>query len=261
MMELLKIEILKIKHYTVFRAFMLIFAILLPLVLFSVSLIKFPGFPSQDRILGFPSIWSNLTYIAGWVNLLPGILIVALFCNEITFKTQKQNVIDGLSRLDVILSKFYVLLALTLVITAYVFLLGLIFGLIFSSGGSMFSGIDNVLFFFIQTLGMLSLALLLGVLIRISALSILAYIFVFFFMGIIIQQSAGEVISQWMPTNMMADLTPFPLYDDISSMQRMADPSMVTVKEIHPWLRALLCAFYTGGFIALSFFTMKRRDL
>jgi ABC-type transport system involved in multi-copper enzyme maturation permease subunit len=260
-MELLKIEILKIRHYTVFRAFMLIFIVLLPLIIFSISLIKFPGFPSQGQILGFPYVWSNLTYIAGWVNLLPGILVVALVCNEISFKTQKQNVIDGLSRLEVILSKFYVVLSLTVLITAYVAFLGLIFGLIYSSGGNVFSGIENLLFFFIQTLGMLSLAMLMGVLIRISSLSILGYIFVFFFLGIIIEQSTNEAISQWMPTNMLADLTPFPLYDDVTNMQRLADPNMVVVKEVHPWVRALLSTFYTGGFIVLSFFTMKHRDL
>lgn len=261
MMELLKIEILKIKHYTVFRAFMLIYVVLLPLVLFSISLFRFPLFPSQSEILGFPNIWSNLTYIAGWVNLLPGILVVALVCNEISFKTQKQNVIDGLSRLDVILSKFYVVLSLTALITGYVFIVGLVFGFIFTAGGSMVSGIVALAFFFIQILGILSLAMLLGVLIRNSALSILGYIFVFFFLGIIIQNSTGEVISQWMPTNMLADLTPFPLYDDLASMQRMADPTMETVKEIHPWLRAFVCSLYTGGFILLSFVTMKRRDL
>ncbi len=260
-MELLKIEFLKIKHYTVFRAFMIIFAVLLPLVLFSISLIKFPGFPSQSQILGFPNIWSNLTYIAGWVNLLPGILVVALVCNEISFKTQKQNVIDGLSRLDVILSKFYVVLGLSIAITLYIFVLGLVFGFIYSRGGSVFSGIDNVLFFFIQTLGVFSLALLLGVIIRISSLSILAYIFIFFFLGIIIEESIGDVIAQWMPTNMLADLTPFPLYDDINAMQRMADPTMEVVKDINPWVRALICSIYTGGFIVLSFFTMKNRDL
>ncbi|NOQ72893.1 MAG: ABC transporter permease subunit [Crocinitomix sp.] len=240
---------------------MIIFAVLLPLALFIVSMIKFPTFPSQSRILGFPEVWGNITYIAGWVNLLPGILVVALVCNEITFKTQKQNVIDGLSRLDVILSKFYVILLLSLAITVYVFIIGLIFGLIYSSGGSMTSGLDNLFFFFLQTLGIFSIALFLAVIIRIAALSILAYIFVFLFMGLIIQNAIGEELSMWMPTNMLADLTPFPLYDAIVNMQSKVDKNMVIVEDINPWMRALVSSLYTAGFIALSFFTMKKRDL
>lgn len=261
MIELLKIEFLKIKHYTVFKAFMIIFAVVLPLVLFGVSTITFPSFPSQDRILGFPGIWGNITYIAGWVNLLPGILVVALVCNEITFKTQKQNVIDGLSRLDVILSKFYVVVALSLLITAYIIILGFVFGLIYSTGGSVFGGFENVFFFLLQTLGTFSLALLLGVIIRISALSIIAYMFVFLLMGVIMQQFMGDVLALWMPTNMLADLTPFPLYDHVLTMQRMADPSMQAPADIEQWIRVFVTSGYIFGFIALSFFIMKKRDL
>ncbi|MFT5821721.1 MAG: ABC-2 type transport system permease protein [Crocinitomix sp.] len=261
MIELLKIEFLKIKHYTVFKAFMIIFAVILPLVLFGISTIKFFGFPTQERILGFPEIWGNITYIAGWVNLLPGILVVALVCNEVTFKTQKQNVIDGLSRLDVIMSKFYVVLALSLVITAYVVLLGFAFGLIFSNGGSVFSGFENVLFFFLQTLGIFSLALLLAVIIRIAALSILAYMFVFLLLGVTLGQFLGADLALWMPTNMLADLTPFPLYDTVLRMQRMADNSAEVTPDINQWIRVLISSCYTFGFILLSFFIMKKRDL
>ena len=78
MIELLKIEFLKIKHYTVFKAFMIIFAVILPLLMYGVSTITFPGFPAQEVTLGFPGIWGNITYIGGWVNILPGILVVAL---------------------------------------------------------------------------------------------------------------------------------------------------------------------------------------
>lgn len=262
MKELLKIEYLKIKHYTVFRAFMLLFVVLVPLIFYSISRIEFPGMPSQKVMAGFPGVWSYLTYVAGWATFLPGILVGALVCNEVSFKTQKQNVIDGLSRMDVILSKFYMVLVLTLIVTLYIFLIGLIFGLIFTGATNMFEGIEQMLFFFIQTLGYLSLAMLVAVLIRrIAALAVIAFLIVYLFSGAIIQESVGEDISEWLPTNMLADLTEFPLYESFTGMQRMVDPSISINLGINDWLRAGICMLYIVGFIALSYVVMKKRDL
>ena len=49
-------------------------------------------------------------------------------------RTFKQNVIDGLSKQQVIASKFLFLIALATAVTLYTFLLSLIFGSIFSTG-------------------------------------------------------------------------------------------------------------------------------
>ena len=261
MKELLKIEYLKIKHYTVFRAFMLIFAAVIPLIFYAVSSFRFPGIPSQETMVGFPGVWSYLTYVAGWFNFLPGILVAALVCNEISYKTQKQNVIDGLSRMEVILSKFYVVLTLSVLITAYIFVVGLVFGVIYSGVTDVFSGVEELLFFFVQTLGFLSIALLLSVIIRKSSLSIIAYLIVFLFLGQILEGSVGENLSQWMPTNMLSDLTQFPLYAEVVNMERMVNPALAIDTGINHWILLLISLIYIAGFISLSYFVMKKRDL
>ena len=92
MVELLKIEYLKVKHYTVVRAFLLLFVILLPLLFYGMGMIEFPLYPSKGELFGFSSVWKYLTYIASFFNVFPAILIIVLVCNEVTFKTQKQNV-------------------------------------------------------------------------------------------------------------------------------------------------------------------------
>ena len=262
MIELLKIEFLKIKNHNIFRAFMLLYFILLPGLFYTLSLIDFPFFPTGSDLFQFPEVWGFLTYTAGWFNVLPGILVVSLVCNEITYKTQKQNVIDGLSRLEVILSKFYLVFVLAIVLTVYIIVLAVVLGAITSNISDIFQDIEKIGYFFIQTLGTLSLALLLAVIIRKSALAVIAYIILFILAGVIAGYTMGDDLSQWMPFNLMNDLTPNPWMEFINKLQRLADPNYSAGPVgIALWVKAMLSLAYIGGFVFLSYFIMKKRDL
>lgn len=260
MIELLKIEFLKVRHYTVLRAFLLLFIILLPFAFFSLSMIKIPLFPSDNQLFGFPGIWSFLTFVASFFNIFPALLLIVLVCNEITYKTEKQNVIDGLSRKQVILSKFYVLCALTLFVTVFVFLVGLIFGSIYSHIGNVFWGIEKLLYFTIQTFGYLSMALLFAVLLRRTSLAVLGFMVVFFLAGLILSGTMEEM-AQWTPVNMLNDLTPQPFFSEISSGIDNLQPASMKPFELEQWMRALLSLAYTFGFVVLANYIMKKRDL
>jgi ABC-type transport system involved in multi-copper enzyme maturation permease subunit len=52
--------------------------------------------------------------------------------NEYSYKTLKQNLIDGLSKKEFILSKFYTVVAFALASTIFVFVVSLILGLSYS---------------------------------------------------------------------------------------------------------------------------------
>jgi len=262
MVELLKIEYLKVKHYTVVRAFLLLFVILLPLLFYGMGMIEFPLYPSKGELFGFSSVWKYLTYIASFFNVFPAILIIVLVCNEVTFKTQKQNVIDGLSRKQVILSKFYVVIALTLVVTFYVFLVGVIFGAIYSNISYAFQGIEPLFFFFLQTFGYFSMAFLLAVLLRRTSLGVVAFLVAFSILALI-SRAMLEEMAQWTPVNVFADLTPFPfLQNELEAMERMETASgVVKPYEMTEWMRAGFAILYAFGFVFLSYFVMKKRDL
>ena len=106
MIDLLKIEYYKVKNYNTFWVILAIYAALVPLTFLGIGQIDFPFFPSKETLFGFPTIWGFLTWIASWWNILLGVLIVVLVCNDIAFKTQRQNVIDGMSRKQYIFGKF-----------------------------------------------------------------------------------------------------------------------------------------------------------
>ncbi len=258
MIELLKIEYLKVKNYPVFWAFTLIYAVFLPLTYLALSQIEIPFFPSSKEIFGFPTVWRYVTYFASWWNFLPGLLIIILICNEISFRTQKQNVIDGMSRKEVLFSKFYIVTIVSLISTIYVFLLGFILGLIFSNVNNMFSGIDILGIYLLQTFGYLSLAMLLGILLRKTSLAVLAFLIIFFILPAMLSGMIGDDIAQFLPVNVLTDLTPFPFFRELLDMQ---GSFVETGFELSQILRIILGIIYSFLFTVLGYVVFKKRDL
>ena len=128
MIHLLSIEWLKLKRLITLRVILIVYAILLPLIFYSLSLMSVNGTFYDNSIYKFTDVYHYVTYISSFFYLLIGVIIVVFTCNEIKYKTQRQNLIDGLSKKDLILSKFYVVMALSVLITLYTFLIALIFG-------------------------------------------------------------------------------------------------------------------------------------
>jgi len=254
MKELLQIELLKIKNYTFFRAFALLFIVLVPLIFWSLGRGGIPFAPAGKAFFGFPDVWTHLTYITSFCMIFPALLIIVLVCNDITYKTQKQNVIDGLSKKEVILSKFLVVLTSSIFITVFVFLIGLLFGSIYSSIGNVFNGISALLYFSVQTFGYLTLALLIAVLLRKTSLAVMAYLVIFFITGIILKNTISPALAQLSPINLLNDLGPFPFFRNLLPTDQLAI-------NFGQGLRMIFGLGYIALFLLLSNYIMKKRDL
>src|SRR5262245_35861746 len=104
MNNLLAIEWLKIRRYRAFWLLIGLFAVLLALWNYQISKgvvqMGAQGVNVLSNAYTFPDVWSNLGWWGGIFVLFLAILIITLTCNEFTFRTHRQNVIDGWSRLD-----------------------------------------------------------------------------------------------------------------------------------------------------------------
>lgn len=258
MIHLLKIEFSKVRNYSTFWAILLIYIGMVPLAFYALSAIPF--FPEKSELFGFPTVWNYITWTASWLNLLLGVFIVTITCNEITFKTQRQNIIDGLSRKQMIVSKFYFFTALAAFVALYTFLIGLFFGLYYSGLNDVFSGISYIGVYFIQTLGYFSFAFLFAVIVKRSALAIIFFILIFIFKFIFVL-ALGDTISQFMPINVIADLTPFPFFKEAFVMAAEQDPNFVAPVIISQMVRSVVALAWISSFIFLAYFVVKRRDL
>ena len=239
---------------------MIIYAVLVPLTFQSLSQLKIPFFPSESEIFGFPTVWNYLTWTASWWNILLGVLIVILVCNDINYKTQRQNIIDGLSRKDIILGKLYFLIALAFVIAVYTFLIGAVVGSIYSSPENMFNGIEYVGIYFIQTLGYFSFAFFFAVLVRKPALSIVLFV-VIIMLDAILYWPLSEEIAQFFPTITISELTPFPFFRQLLDMQVSENPDFEAPYVLSQSVRSIMAVIYIGIFTFIGYISLKKRDL
>jgi ABC-type transport system involved in multi-copper enzyme maturation permease subunit len=136
MKRLLAIEFDKIRYHKASKSIIIsYFALLVGISLFAS--IKFDIGPiefhlADQGIFNFPFIWHFNTYIAALLKFFLLLVIVSMTANEYSYKTIKQNLIDGLSKKEFILSKFYMVVVFSAISTLFVFVISLILGLIFS---------------------------------------------------------------------------------------------------------------------------------
>lgn len=103
-MRLLRIELYKLWHHRIskiliFGYFILIFSIAI------LSTLKVEWGPikfhlADQGIFNFPYIWHFNTFMIALLKIFFAIIIVAMIGNEYSYKTLKQNLIDGLSKAE-----------------------------------------------------------------------------------------------------------------------------------------------------------------
>jgi len=86
--------------------------------------------PSAIPLYQFPDIWHNVTFVATYLKFILAIYIIISITSEISYDTLRQNIMNGLDRIDFIVSKYYLLLLLATGSAVFVFLTALILGLI-----------------------------------------------------------------------------------------------------------------------------------
>ena len=136
MLRLLTIEFYKLKHNTASKVLSLIYfglltsIALIAAIKFDIGPIKFHF--AEMGIFNFPYIWHFNTYVAAILKFFLLLVIVSMIANEYSYKTLKQNLIDGLSKKEFILSKFYTVVVFALISTIFVFIISLILGVTYS---------------------------------------------------------------------------------------------------------------------------------
>jgi len=179
MIRLFEIEWLKLKNYRVFWILMAMYFLGLILVLssgmFLMQFLKYRGAefegidPTIIPLYDFPDVWQNMTYIATFFKIILAFIVIISVTNEIGYRTMRQNVIEGLSKWEFLISKISLVLLLALAATIFLFFEGLISGLIYSTvkgPGYIFSEMEFLAAYFLEIVTFLSLALLIGIVLK-----------------------------------------------------------------------------------------------
>ena len=192
MLRLLSIEFFKLKHNKASKVLTIFyFGLLSSIALLSALKVEFGPFNfklAEQGIFDFPYIWHFNTYFAAILKFFLLLVIVSMVANEYSNKTLKQNLIDGLSKKEYILSKFYMTVVMSFISTLFVFIVSLLLGLIYSedkSIGLIFTDLQYFLGFFIKLISFFSFGLFMGIWIKRSAFAIGALFIFYIIEGII----------------------------------------------------------------------------
>ena len=182
MNKLLKIEWLKVKNYTAFKLLSIFFCVGVVLINYAVYAINknIVANSTGGKLLAsfnpynFSNTWQSTSYTTGFLLVLPAMLLIILITNEYTFKTNRQNIIDGWSRNEFIMVKIIIAIIIAVISTLLVVLTATGFGLLSGADFSL-NQFSHVGFFFLKALTYNMFAVLIAVLIKKTGFAIGLY--------------------------------------------------------------------------------------
>jgi len=278
MNRLVSIELQKIwknkasKVLTLTYFILLSFIALIASIKFDVGIFKFHL--AEMGIFNFPFIWHFNTYIAAWLKFFLAIVIVSMMANEYSYGTLKQNLIDGLSKKEFVLSKFLTVVLFALCSTIFVFIMSLILGLCFSSYNEfdvILMDLDYLLAFFVKLTGFFSFCLFLGILVKRSAFA-LGFLLVWSIIEGILKgvlafkifpnSNTDDYVMQFFPLEAMSNLIvePFTRLSVIKNIGTQMGVEDTKDYGVH-YFSVLIVLIWTFLFVYFSYKILKNRDL
>lgn len=249
MITLINIEWQKLKPYTFFW----IFAGLYFFILFGALYITF-HFLQSNALTNAPVSWHNITYIAGFFNFFLVLLVILYSTNEYQFNTYRQNVIDGLSRTQLFLSKLYINLLLAIyavVVLAILFLLLNVLSNTSLTADVLWTDLYYLCYHLIKCFCLLSIAFFVSLVFKRGIISILLFIVMGF---------ADVMLSSVIKVSFL-ELLPFSACGNliVNPMAAMLPSSESTSPSITTTFYAVV--FYCMSFNGLSFWWLTKKDL
>ncbi|MFT3683248.1 MAG: ABC transporter permease [Ferruginibacter sp.] len=263
MLSLFKIEWLKIKTYRTFWILFVAFLVMYPLAFYfsgSKYLERNSSNKGEEMIksfLGnpymFPKVWQSAAWFGGMFFIMVGMLFILLITNEVQYRTHRQNIIDGWSRMDFLKAKLSLMIFFVLVATLLVCLAGFFVGLAFSSDIShMSEGLEYIGYFALMAFIYLAFAYLIAIFVKRTGLAIIIY-----FAGVCIDTLLwlvltlrGNQAGYFLPLETVDSLITFPLKPAVMQLRTVGNTSLV--------IGAL---FYLGLFTFLVINYFRKVDL
>jgi len=248
-------------YFVILIAFGLICAQRIPFFGIEVDLI-------DQGFLEFPQLWNFIFYMAGLNKIFLGMIIMFTVTNEFTEKLFKQNLIDGLSKREYLLSKVYTILILSLVSTLVMYLTGLWLGYTYSTVTDSESVNKEIYFafgYFLKLVNFLLFFLLLTILLKRIVLVLLSFfaLYVFelicrfieykFFPSKIINE---EFYNDYFPLANMHSLVDYP-FERINFIRQLAQSDYVFVI---PWNHVCVSILYSFLFLYLTYRLLLKKD-
>ena len=227
MTNLLKTEWLKIKRYPAFWWMVGIIALTYPGINYLIYKVLYVNQLNDERMglilrqlrnpFTFPDIWHSAAYISSWFIFIPSIIVIMFITNEYTYKTHRQNIIDGWSRREFMLAKMIDLLIICVLITVIYMIVALVIGYVnFDQGsGEVWAGTKYIGLFFLQTFSQLSIAFLIAFLLKRAFVALGVFLFYYVILEPVLVALGREWandMGRFMPLEISDRMLPIPRF-------------------------------------------------
>jgi len=228
---------------------------------------------AEMGIFNFPYIWHFNTYMADYFKFFLAVIIVSMMANEYSYGTLKQNLIDGMSKKEFMMSKFLTAVLFAAASTVFVFAMSLILGLCFSSyteSGVIFMQMEYLVAYFIKLVNFFSICLFLGILIKRSAFALGALLALYFgemvtygmLNGNLFGKNMADEITAYFPliSNMNLIVEPFTRLATVHTMQAQIGVNQAKDYSVH-FSSIAISLVWTVIFVLMSYKLLQKRDL
>ena len=205
----------------------------------------------------FPYIWQNISYLAGFLKLFPALILIIFVTAEYSYKTNRQHIMNGMSRESYFFSQMVFLVGLALFSTLLLILLTLFLGVQHTNDVSLslvFSRSYFSLAYFMELLAFLSIAFFTAIIIKRSGLAIIVFLLLYAVIEPISRFYLPETLAQSMPFKRIGNLIDLPN----TSLMKLFGVSFRTNIDTFDLLFVI---FYAVFFLFLSYLLIKKRDL
>ncbi len=274
--NLIKTEWLKLRNYRAFWLLLAVTAISYP----GINGIAYYGYMDSidartqsgklvKMLLGnpfaFPQSFHTTAYLSSFFTFIPAIVVIMLITNEYMFKTHRQNIIDGWEKSTFIAGKFISVVLVTLIVTFFYLAVASVIGTIATADidqAKMLEKSHYIGLFSLQVFCQLSIAFLLGLLIRKAFIAYGVYIFYSFILENILSgffrmksKKWGMDYGHYLPFEISDRLIPLPPF--IGRFNEADNKLAIAAIDKHVLYTLVLTAFVW----LLSFYIFKKRDL
>ncbi len=266
MKRIIRIELLKIRSNGTFWTLTGIYFLILLTIFFSGKF--FLDFlakqeesisnivdPSRIPIYEFPDVWHNLTCVAGFLKFILAIYVIISITNEVSYGTLRQNIMNGLSRWDFLVSKLFLVFLLSLASAIFVLLAGFVLGFLYSGTRDLHDIITYMEFipaYMLQVSAYLLFALFIGVLIKRTGLAMgLLFLYTLIIEPIIVLRIKTEWIKGLLPLKAINNLIRLPFKKYI----------LREVQDYIAWDDLIIVCIYIIILTLAIYLILRKRDL
>ncbi|MFK7925312.1 MAG: ABC transporter permease [Bacteroidia bacterium] len=270
MLRLLSIEFYKLRYtryFWILAGLFLVFLLAVPIAskalldyLSSIGETIFDNLnPADLPIFDFVDLWQNLTWIYSAFSIFLGFIIVISIGNEYSYGTIKQNIIDGMSRQEFLLSKLIFIAALSLIVSILAMIIGLIMGFLWSPVTDLAFILEHIEFipaYFLHLFTFQVFCLVIGLLVKRSGITIAVLTFYVY----VIEPIIASILEFKYEIVWLADLLPLSAIGNIIPLPFTKYAMLETQTSVGMDDLAILLG-YAALWVFLAYRIITKRDL